>query len=538
MPVGARTERKLSRLEQVLEPTYSVTASFSNARAAICDATWGQRALWQSIRLQGEGPNPFIVGDRIRVPSDCSLETTIDSLTDVVTRCDSLRTTYAEVDGSLKQIVAAEGSFSVDVYGVQRENADATAFELLRRAKSEHTFDIANNLPICCAVVTAEGQPTCLVLVVGHIAVDGFAWGLLVDRLEAALSGSPRREELVVWQPTDQAKWEKSYVGQRANERSIQYWRRILQSAPASMFDFPRRLVEDVRYRELLMESPALSHATTTLARQWQVSTGSLFLAATATILGLSTGHSEVIVHVNSANRGSPERRNLVSTLTQLGIVLADLERDTFYDIARRTFAQSLSAYVAALYDPTALQMLGDELELRRGSYLGIGAMFNDSRLGAQGTAESPPEVELTADRLSRTARQTIVSEVGRHERRVDAIFNLNVIGNGKLLFTGDTSYFSPSDMHRMLGAIEQLLLLSCTRDVPTDHVVDLTGVPLVSRPVGWVGDLPESAVADEDGGEVGEGLEMLGFAFVAAGQTAVVHQPGQGCLDDPAVPA
>lgn len=43
------------------------------------------------------------------------------------------------------------------------------------------------------------------------------------------------------------------------------------------------------------------------------------------------------------------------------------------------------------------------------------------------------------------------------------------------------------------------------------------------------VGDLPESVVADEDGGEVGEGLEMLGSAFVAAGQAAVVHQPGQG---------
>ena len=52
------------------------------------------------------------------------------------------------------------------------------------------------------------------------------------------------------------------------------------------------------------------------------------------------------------------------------------------------------------------------------------------------------------------------------------------------------------------------------------------------------VGDLFESAVADEDGGEVGKGLEMLGFAFVAAGQAAVVHQPGQCCLDDPTVPA
>ncbi|WP_327007593.1 hypothetical protein OHA72_10175 [Dactylosporangium sp. NBC_01737] len=43
--------------------------------------------------------------------------------------------------------------------------------------------------------------------------------------------------------------------------------------------------------------------------------------------------------------------------------------------------------------------------------------------------------------------------------------------------------------------------------------------------------------MADENGGEVGEGLEMLGFAFVAEGQAAVVHEPGQAGLDDPPVP-
>ena len=44
--------------------------------------------------------------------------------------------------------------------------------------------------------------------------------------------------------------------------------------------------------------------------------------------------------------------------------------------------------------------------------------------------------------------------------------------------------------------------------------------------------------MADEDGGEVSEGLEMFGFAFVAAREAAVVGEPGQACLDDPPVPA
>ena len=40
------------------------------------------------------------------------------------------------------------------------------------------------------------------------------------------------------------------------------------------------------------------------------------------------------------------------------------------------------------------------------------------------------------------------------------------------------------------------------------------------------VGGFGRSSVADEDAAEVGEGLEMLSFAFVAADQAAVVEQP------------
>jgi len=39
-------------------------------------------------------------------------------------------------------------------------------------------------------------------------------------------------------------------------------------------------------------------------------------------------------------------------------------------------------------------------------------------------------------------------------------------------------------------------------------------------------------------GGESEEGEEVAGFAFVAEGESAAAEQPGQGGLDDPAVPA
>jgi len=47
-----------------------------------------------------------------------------------------------------------------------------------------------------------------------------------------------------------------------------------------------------------------------------------------------------------------------------------------------------------------------------------------------------------------------------------------------------------------------------------------------------------ESSVADEGAGDAGEGQEVLGFAFVAAVESAAAGKPGHGAFDRPAVPA
>lgn len=47
-----------------------------------------------------------------------------------------------------------------------------------------------------------------------------------------------------------------------------------------------------------------------------------------------------------------------------------------------------------------------------------------------------------------------------------------------------------------------------------------------------------ESAVGQQNASQVGEGLEVVGFAFVAAHESAVALQPRQAGLDDPAVSA
>ena len=80
----------------------------------------------------------------------------------------------------------------------------------------------------------------------------------------------------------------------------------------------------------------------------------------------------------------------------------------------------------------------------------------------------------------------------------------------------------------------EQSLTAICTRWTSSERESVLTGrLELVLR-----GAFGEFLVAGDGGREGEEGQEVAGVAFVAQGQPPAAGQPGQGSLDDPAVPA
>lgn len=332
------------------------TVSFTGSRGVEAGLSWGQESIWRTVCWLDEDDPYFnipwvlpITGDRV-----------FPALRDLVERHEVLRTTYADA----RQTVHASGSFPVDVC---EGDPDQVAAELSAKA-----FRHASEFPFRCAVVLRDGKPAHLALSLSHLAVDAWSLRILADDWAALVAGDKLGEPPA--QPLDRAEFEREGAGRRRGEESLDYWRKTLARAPRTLFDLPRPSVETPRYLRVGMESQAMAMAATSLARRWGISTASVLTVACAAQLGAHTGHDRVPLQLIVANRHDRRFRGMVGPTAQDGLLLLDLDGDSFAETMRRGHMQAMAAYRYGHYDPAAVRALRAE------AGVDLSAYFNDIR--------------------------------------------------------------------------------------------------------------------------------------------------------------
>ncbi|MFD7941384.1 condensation domain-containing protein, partial [Streptomyces sp. NPDC059755] len=119
------------------------------------------------------------------------------ALADVVGRHEILRTVYPEVDGEpMQQVVPVEDMR----FGLSVVEADASTIEDVVSRASGEPFDLKRDLPVRAWLVASAPEEYVLLLVVHHIASDGWSSTPLLRDLsvayEARLAG-----RAPVWEP-------------------------------------------------------------------------------------------------------------------------------------------------------------------------------------------------------------------------------------------------------------------------------------------------------------------------------------------------
>ncbi|MFJ5089914.1 amino acid adenylation domain-containing protein, partial [Streptomyces sp. NPDC088674] len=176
---------------------------------------------------------------RMRGPLDT--ERLAAALTDVVGRHEALRTVYAEHDGEPAQVVVPAGEARVDV-GLTEcgpERADAVVAE-----HSGHVFDLSRDLPVHAHVVRLAPDDHLLVLVLHHIAADGWSiqpFGKDLAHAYAARLGAtaPQWPDLPV-NYADYALWQADLLGDPDDPASLlstelAHWSAVLAELPQEL---------------------------------------------------------------------------------------------------------------------------------------------------------------------------------------------------------------------------------------------------------------------------------------------------------------
>ena len=344
--LARRLDRRNGKVRQALVPA---------ARPALVPLSFAQRRLWFIGQL--EGPSAVY-----NVPLVLRLSGSVDrvalerALGDVVGRHESLRTVFPAPDGEPVQWVVPAGEAVVSVAW-----ADAGAGELagLVAGASGHVFDLAAEIPVRAEGFSVGPDEHVLVLLVHHIACDGWSLGPLGRDLAAAYAArlggaAPEWDELPV-QYADYTLWQRELLGAQDEPGSVAarqsaFWREALAGLPEELalpFDRPRPAAASGRGAEVPVAVGAGAGAgLSALALEAGVTPFMVVQAVLAVVLSRLGAGQDIPLGTPVAGRGDEALDDLVGFFVNTLVLRTDVSGEpTFRELLARVREADLAAF-------------------------------------------------------------------------------------------------------------------------------------------------------------------------------------------------
>ncbi|WP_433342168.1 amino acid adenylation domain-containing protein [Streptomyces sp. CA-253872] len=309
-----------------------------------------QRRLWFLGELESGSPAYHIpVAVRLRGPLDTgALEAAVR---DVVARHEALRTRFPDTEGRPRQEVVPAEEVRVDLPVRRLEDFAATAGPVHDEARAP--FDLAREIPFRARLFALGDEEHILLLVVHHIAADGWSVGVmgrdLARAYEARTAGAAPAWEPLPLRYADYTLWQRALLAE-AGEGQLAYWREALAGLPEEVelpADRPRPALpshrgESVAFR---VEGP-LHAAAAAFARTEGASTFMVLQAALAALLSKLGAGEDIPLGTPVAGRADPVLDDLVGLFVNTLVLRTDVSGDpSFRELVDRVRTADLAAY-------------------------------------------------------------------------------------------------------------------------------------------------------------------------------------------------
>ncbi len=303
-------------------------------RAASLPLSFAQQRLWFLDQLEGPSAT-YNIAAALDLSGELQVGALEESLAEIVRRHEILRTVYLLENDEPVQRVMPAGGVSLkleDISAMSPEEREAELQRLLSVAAGE-PFDLKHGSIVRALLVRRSAEQHTLLIVVHHIACDGWSLGNVTRELatlyDGFAAGRPRALAELPVQYADYAFWQRQHLPEAELARQLEFWRERLTGAPP-LLDLPtdraRPPVQTYRGRHLTFALDAtLSRRLQALAERTGSTLYMLLLTGFVLVLSRYSGQSEFVVGTPVANRPHEELDALVGFFVNTLALRVDL---------------------------------------------------------------------------------------------------------------------------------------------------------------------------------------------------------------------
>ncbi|HEX8350793.1 MAG TPA: condensation domain-containing protein, partial [Hymenobacter sp.] len=277
--------------------------------------SFAQERLWFIDQLQGS--THYHLPAVLRLVGELDVQALSQSFGRLVERHEVLRTVIRQVDGqAYQQILPADWRLD---YRADTSPADEETLKGLVQAIIEQPFDLSRDSVLRAVLMRLSDEEYLLVVVLHHIAGDGWSVSVLVKELlevyEATLEKRPPVLPALPVQYGDYALWQRQYLQGEVLAKELSYWKKQLAGLESLELptDFARPPVQStdggMQHLEL---GPQLRRKLEAFSQQEGVTPFMTLLAVFKVLLSRYCGQEDICVGTAVAGRLQAEVEPLV----------------------------------------------------------------------------------------------------------------------------------------------------------------------------------------------------------------------------------
>jgi non-ribosomal peptide synthetase component F/thioesterase domain-containing protein/aryl carrier-like protein len=312
-----------------------------------------QERFWLLTKLDPFGPK-FHMRATVRLTGALSQDLLERSFQRLIDRHEVLRTTFADEDDGLIQIIASKKMFSlptVSLAEIPLVNREEKLQELLR-AEARHPFDLVQGPLFRACLFRLGPDDHVLIITTHHIIADGWSQRIVQDELwtiydALTRNGQPSLPTLAI-QYADFAAWQNDWLRSQEATEHLHYWQGQL-AGPLRIIDFPTDHPPALRITsnggiESLSLPGDLIRALRQLGKSEGVTMFTLTLAGFAILISRCSNQGNMVIGSPVANR-RPETETLIGPFAGPIPFRFDFsDNPTLHEVLKRVSRVSLEA--------------------------------------------------------------------------------------------------------------------------------------------------------------------------------------------------